>query len=316
MNYNDLLDAYKQQVNTNVAVKDDVNSIDPTDVASIGLQLADLLKPILGIINDFPISGGAVPPTGTATDLALYVQISSNFAIWRYRNSVWVQELSIPLGFDFGTGNISLQASVFGQVVSVSAGKWAIDGDLYSKATQTQLDLTPADLNFNRIDLVYANTAGNILLLDGVASGGVIPPDVPVNSAAVAYVYIPASSTGEIPYISDSNSFPPTDYIYTEGIFTTTDTGQTRIIIPHGLNSTPKWFSVEANNRNAGNLGISWKEADETNLYATLGFSQNDSAEIRYIWKAENPGEYVPPTPGTDTWVDSGTWSDSSVWID
>jgi len=287
MNYNDLLDAYKQQVNTNVAVKDDVNSIDPTDVASIGLQLADLLKPILGIINDFPISGGTVPPTGTATDLSLYVQISSNFAVWRYRNSVWVQELSIPLGFDFGTGNISLQASVFGQVVSVSAGKWAIDGDLYSKATQTQLDLTPADLNFNRIDLVYANTAGNVLLLDGVATSIPNEPVTPADAVQVAYVYVPSQSSGELPYIADSNSMPPTANENRAGYYARPDDGNILVTIPHGYTTKPHWFDVQANNPAAGALGKSFIDADETNIYLTLAFAQGDSAELKYLWKAE-----------------------------
>ena len=286
MNYNDLLDAYKQQVNTNVAVKDDVNSIDPTDVASIGLQLADLLKPILGIINDFPISGGAVPPTGTATDLSLYVQISSNFAIWRYRNSVWVQELSIPLGFDFGTGNISLQASVFGQVVSVSAGKWAIDGDLYSKATQTQLDLTHADLNFNRIDLVYANTAGNILLLDGVVTSIPNEPVTPADAVQVAYVYVPSQSSGELPYIADSNSMPPTANENRAGFYAINDTGQLLITIPHGYTSKPKHADAFPNNLASGMLGITFKDWDETNIYITLPFSNSDGQSLKYAWEA------------------------------
>jgi len=286
MNYNDLLDAYKQLVQNAVGTKDDVNSIDPTDVASIGLSLAELLKSPLGTINDFPIDGGTVPPTGIATDLSLYFQITGNFAVWRYQNTVWSKLLDIPLGFSFGNGNISLQSSVFGQVVSVSAGQWSINNSLYSKATQTQLNLTPADANFNRIDLVYANTAGNVLLLDGVASSTPNEPTIPANSIQVSYVYVPSLSSGELPYIADSNSMPPTANENRAGFYAVNDTGQATITIPHGYDTKPKHADAFPNNAAAGALSISWKDWDETNIYLTLGFSQNDGQSLKYAWEA------------------------------
>jgi len=286
MNYNDLLDAYKQLVQNAVGTKDDVNSIDPTDVASIGLSLAELLKSPLGTINDFPIDGGTVPPTGVATDLSLYFQITGNFAVWRYQNTVWSKLVDIPLGFSFGNGNISLQSSVFGQVVSVSAGQWSINNSLYSKATQTQLNLTQADANFNRIDLVYANTEGNVLLLDGVASSTPNEPGTPANSIIVAYVYVPSISSGELPYIADSNSMPPTANEKRTGYYAIPDTGQVIIAIPHGYTTKPSHADAFANNAAAGALSISWKDWDETNIYLTLGFSQNDGQSLKYAWEA------------------------------
>lgn len=71
------------------------------------------------------------------------------------------------------------------------------------------------------------------------------------------------------------------------GVFITTDTSQARITIPHGLGLVPTDYDVFPNNANAGNLNISWKDADDTNVYATLGYSAGDSAELKYKWRVE-----------------------------
>lgn len=211
MNYQQQIDAYKQLVIQAVASKVSEDSIDPADVASIGLQLADLLAPILNTINDFGITGGTLPPDNTnGIDLDLYIQGGTTLVFWRKRSGIWVAEASVELGIQIVDGNITLQASVNEQVVTVSAGSWGINNIIYSKATQTQLNLTAADLNFNRIDTIVADTTGAIYLLNGVASSNPNPAALPVNSIVVAYVYIPASSTGDLPYISDSNSSPTT----------------------------------------------------------------------------------------------------------
>jgi len=287
MDYNNVLDAYKQQVNNAVAIKDTVNSIDPTDVALIGLNLAELLKAPLGTINDFSKFGGAVPPdNANGIDLDTYTEINSNYTHYTKRNGIWSQDFSVPLGFTFGTGNISLQAWVFGQVVSVSAGKWAVNNVIYSKATQTQLNLTPADANFNRIDLVYANSSGVIDLVDGVASPTPNEPVTPANSVIVAYVYVPSISSGELPYIADSNSMPPTANENRAGFYAINDTGQTIITIPHGYTSKPKHADAFPNNLAAGMLGVTFKDWDETNIYITLPFSNNDGQSLKYAWEA------------------------------
>lgn len=209
MAYDQILAAYKQLVTQTVAVKVSEDSIDPGDVADIGLQLADLLLPILNSINDFAITGGTLPPNNVnGVDLDLYIQGGTSLVFWRKRNGIWVQEASVDLGIQIVDGNINLQASVNEFVVTVSAGNWGINNTIYAKATQTQMNLTAADLNFNRIDTVVADTTGAIFLLNGVASSNPNPTTLPANSVVVAYVYVPASSSGDLPYISDSNSPP------------------------------------------------------------------------------------------------------------
>ena len=287
MDYSQAIAAYKQLVQNAVGTKTEINSIDPTDVASIGLELATFLLNPLNTINNFNKFGGDVPPDNTnGIDLDTYTEINSNYTHYTKRNGIWSQDFSVPLGFTFGSGNITLQASVFGQVLSVSAGKWSVNNVIYSKATQTQLNLTAADANFNRIDLVYANSSGVIDLLDGVASPTPNEPVTPANSIIVAYVYVPSISSGELPYIADSNSMPPTANEKRTGYYAIPDTGQAIITIPHGYTTKPSHADAFANNAAAGALSISWKDWDETNIYLTLGFSQNDGQSLKYAWEA------------------------------
>lgn len=209
MDYTPIIQAYSTLVNQLVGSKVAENSIDPTDVASIGLELAELLLPILNTINDFAITGGTLPPDDVnGADLDLYIQGGTSIVFWRKRNGIWVQEAEVPLGIQIVDGNISLQASVNEQIVTVSAGSWGISNTIYSKATQTQMTLTAADLNFNRIDTIAADTTGTVYLLDGVASSNPDPATLPASSIVVDFVFVPSSSSGDLPYISDSNSPP------------------------------------------------------------------------------------------------------------
>lgn len=208
-NNDQLIAAYIVLANQLVGSKVAVDSIDPTDVASLGIELAELLLPILNTINDFAITGGTVPPDNSnGIDLDLYIQGGTSLIFWRKRNGTWIQEASVPLGIQIVDGNISLRASVNEMIVTVSAGSWGINNIIYSKATQTQLTITAADLNFNRIDTIVADNTSAIYLLNGVASSNPTPAALPANSIVVDYVYVPSSSSGDLPYISDSN-YPP-----------------------------------------------------------------------------------------------------------
>lgn len=209
MEYGQLLDAYKALVNQLIGSKVAEDSISPTDVAQAHIQLADLLEPILNTINDFAITGGTLPPLdASGQDLDLYIQGGTSLIFWRKRNGVWVMEADVELGIQIIDGNITLQASIDGQIVTVSAGSWGINNIVYSKATQTQLNVSNADLNFNRIDAVIADTTESISIITGVASSNPVTPAIPANTIVVSYVYVPASSTGDLPYIADSNASP------------------------------------------------------------------------------------------------------------
>lgn len=252
MDYTAQLAGYTTLINQLVGSKVAPDSVDPTDVVTIGKALADLLLPILNGINDFAITGGTLPPdNANGIDLDLYIQGGTSLTFWRKRNGIWSQEAVTPLGIQIIDGNITLQASVNDQVVTVSAGSWGINNIVYSKAVQTQLNLTAADLNFNRIDTILANTSGDVLLLNGVASSNPDPAALPANSIVVAYVYIPASSSGDLPYISDSNSSPSTiiDDAIVSLVKTWSSAKINRMPQPWSANPTPlhgvRWYPID-----------------------------------------------------------------------
>jgi len=207
MNYNQQISAYKTLANILVGSKNTVNSIEPSDVADLGLELADLLLPILNKINDFNITGGVTPPQNeVGGDLDMYIQGGAQLIFWRKRNGAWTNEAEVDLGIQIVDGNISLQSSVKDSLVTVSAGNWGINNVIYTKAVQTQFNLNDADQNYNRIDTIYANENGNVFLVNGIANSNPLPGAKPNNSVLVTYIYVPSSASGNPPYISDSNT--------------------------------------------------------------------------------------------------------------
>lgn len=71
------------------------------------------------------------------------------------------------------------------------------------------------------------------------------------------------------------------------GMFTTTDTGQATILIPHNLGAVPSYWNVRGKNANAKNLGIADESADATNIIITPVFTNNDNSTIDYLWEAK-----------------------------
>jgi len=252
MDYTPQLEAYKVLVNQLVGSKVSEDSIDPTDVAAIGIQLADLLIPILNTINDFGIDGGTLPPDNAdGNNLDLYVQGGTSIIFWRKRNGIWQPEAGVELGIQIVDGNINLQASVVDYVITVSAGSWGINNTIYSKAVQTQFTISDPDLNFDRIDTVTANTAGDILLLIGTASINPTPVDLPDNSVVVSYVYVPSEASDNLPYIADSNASPST-------IISDTTVSLTQTWSSYKINRIPQPWTNEPTPL----YGVRWKEID------------------------------------------------------
>lgn len=200
----DLLEAYKQTVMNNVTEKTDVNSIDPVDVGDIGTDLADTIVDVLERINQEGISyGTGTPLNANGQDGDRYYQNTGSVVNeFRKTNGIWNLVAVLDVGVEFPDGPlINLRASITDSIVTVSRGAWVINNVIYNKTTQTQLTVDPADLNFLRYDLVYATNTGNILLLKGTASTNPSIPDVPANSCYVDVVVVPASSTGNDPYM-------------------------------------------------------------------------------------------------------------------
>lgn len=207
MDYSVQIAAYKSLVNLLVGSKNTPDSIEPVDAADIGLELADLLLPILNKINNFGITGGtAAPVSGSGSEGDLYIQGGTKLTFWRKQAFVWINQAEVDLGIQIVDGNISLQSSVKDSLVTVSPGSWSIGNVIYSKGTQTQFNLAVANANYNRIDAIYANTSNALTLYTGVANSSPVPPTKPNNTILVTYIYVPSLASGNPPYIADSNT--------------------------------------------------------------------------------------------------------------
>lgn len=194
--------AYIITADATVTTQSTVDSISPAEVGELGTALATLLLPYMEEINDFAITASSIAPDDLdGSDKDLHFQGGSEIKIWRKVVSTWELQATIPLGITFPDGPLTLRTSLSGMVVTITPGAWAIDNDIYSKGTQTQVTLDAADLNFGRIDLIYANTSGVIGLVTGTPSGSPANPTLPADSIAVDYAIVPASSSGDSAYM-------------------------------------------------------------------------------------------------------------------
>lgn len=211
-NYTAAFTALKAFIDINITTKNTPNSIDPVDVGEALKAILDLLLPIANLVNAFGIEYGTIPPTDAvgAAD-ALYFEFGTKLKVWKRENvssPFWQLKASGDLGVNLIEGNISLQSSVNEDVVTVSSGNWVIDNTIYDKITQDEYTVPTPDLNFNRIDGVFAKNDGTVEYVTGIASSSPAEPATPSNSVKVSYVYVPSSSSGNLPYILDSNSPP------------------------------------------------------------------------------------------------------------
>lgn len=207
MDYSAQIEGYKALAMLLVGSKNTPDSIEPIDAADIGIELANILLPILNKINGFGISGGiAAPVSSSGSEDDLYIQGGTKLIFWRKKAFVWVKLTEVDLGIQIVDGNISLQSSVKDSLVTVSPGSWGIGNVIYSKGTQTQFNLAVADANYERIDAIYANTVNALTLYQGIASSNPVPPAKPNNTILVTYLYVPSLASGNPPYIADSNT--------------------------------------------------------------------------------------------------------------
>lgn len=227
-NYTQLITAFNTSVNQRITSKNTTDSIDPVDVGGSITDFANILLPILNTINNFDIlKGNGQPTNGQGTDGDIYIQDGSTLAFWKKVNGAWVNKATIDLGINFPDGNVSLQARIREQVVTVSSGTWFIDNVQYAKSVQTQFTVPVADANFDRIDAIFANKSNNVNYVSGTASANpdLTQPVTPADQILVSYIYVPKSSSNQLPYIADSNfqdsGFPTvtsTDAVPTGGI--------------------------------------------------------------------------------------------------
>ena len=208
--YSAVIAAYKASVNENVTTKNTVNSIDPVDVGGSNTDLADLLLPILNTINNFNILSGDLPPSNVVgNDLDEYYEFGTQLKIYKKYSGVWTLKAAGDLGINIVDGNISLQTSVLNYEVTVSSGNWGINNTIYGKITQDQYTVPTPDLNFDRIDGIFADTGNMVNYVTGVASSTPAEPDTPDSSVKISFVYVPSGASGNLPYVLDSNAPSP-----------------------------------------------------------------------------------------------------------
>lgn len=208
-NYNQQLDALSLQTNQAITVKNTTDSIDPVDVGGSITSLIEFLKVPLGKINEFDILIGSIPPVqsqGIEDDV--YIQGGLSLVFWKKDNNAWVNKGTVSLGINIIDGNINVQPSISGWIVTASAGQWAINNVIYQTAVQTQFTVDPADLNFDRIDAIFADESNTISYVAGTASSNpdFTKPSTPANEIIICYVYVPNGSSAQLPYIIDGNN--------------------------------------------------------------------------------------------------------------
>jgi len=300
-NYSQLFDAAKLSINQRVTAKNTPESIDPVDVGTSITDILTTLLPIVNKINEFDILGGSANPLNNlGSDGDIYIQDGATLAFWKKTSGSWVLKRTVNLGINIVDGNINLQTRIAEMVVTVSAGQWGINNFIYQKAVQTQFTVPIADINLDRIDAIFADTANSITYAFGTASANPdsTKPTTPNDNIIVSYIYVPNSSSGALPYIADGNSSESTNVpLVVDRSFAFSD-----ITDPDGnpyitlsLTGSQRPFSVLVN----GDIvtGFNYKQS-EGKLYIQ---KPDGSAWISgdVINVGIFGGTSTPPTPGT-----------------
>lgn len=207
-NYTGLITGLVTSVKQRITTKNTTDSIDPVDVGGSITDLAETLLPVLNSINEFNILGGASSPTqGLGNEDDVYIQYGTSLVFWKKDNNAWASKVTANLGINIPDGNLNLQYRIAGMVVTVSSGIWYIDNTQYQKAVQTQFTVPVADLNLDRIDAIFADKNSEIHYVAGTESANPdnTKPVTPNDEIIVTYIYIPKSSSNQLPYIADSN---------------------------------------------------------------------------------------------------------------
>jgi hypothetical protein len=223
--YTGLFTAFNAAANTRITEKIAIKSIDPVDVGGTFTDFSDLLLGIVNTINEFNITGGTDPPSNlVGNNLDMYFQTGVDFKVYKKYLGVWQLKYTGDLGINIVDGNISLQTSVLDYEVTVSSGNWGIDNTIYGKLTQDQYTVPAPDLNFDRIDGVFADTGNLVNYVPGIAASTPAEPPTPDSSVKISFVYVPSGSSGNLPYVLDSNTpTPNTNVQLQEMTFANTD---------------------------------------------------------------------------------------------
>lgn len=201
--YDAVADSEILQITNDITGKSDENSIDPADVGNNMASIPDGLRPFIAKINDFmTYTSTGVPSNGLGVEGDYYYRTNGgvNIEVYRKNTLTWDLQCTIPLGISYQDGiiiGLRTQIDVPANSVSVTAGNWAINNVIYSKSIPTFLTYDAPEVGSDRIDTIYANTSGQILLETGAPSGSPVKPVLPVDTIEVDSIYVPASGTGD-----------------------------------------------------------------------------------------------------------------------
>lgn len=198
--------AFKAANDLTITTKDTPNSIPPSVVGGNINSLADIVLTYYGQV--FNVSNGTtVPNNASGADTDLYFRDNNPIQVYQKVAGAWVLKATLNLGIAFPNGPIiGLLTAINGFSVTITAGGWVISNTIYRKDTATALTLTAANATLGRYDLIYADTAGAILLLTGTAAVTPVIPTTPANSIVVDIAFVPASGSGQSPYLLYGNN--------------------------------------------------------------------------------------------------------------
>lgn len=203
---------------------------------------------------------------------------------------------------------VSVDAS---DVVTVTSGRWVIDGDSTVTGTgvyrggigaSASVALDARDATNSRIDLVVARqydpdvvpahteSAGKIEVITGTPAASPTAPALPDLAVELARITVPASG-GAAASVDNSNRTSATTRVAEEGVargkFSGTISGGTADVA-HGLGVVPTWASITGIN------GAIYRIADASNTSTILAVrvresgatTDNWSGSISFYWEA------------------------------
>lgn len=190
---------------------------------------------------------------------------------------------NIPYFVDYIITGILLSQEIVPNLneINYTSGTYQINAQQYTLALGGSIFCNPSDPTFDRIDLIYLDTLGNINYLAGLAVLNPVVPTLPPNCLKVAEVGVEAGATG-------SNGY------------TLTSININSVITSAGFleNQTLRWNSVSG--KWVPTSGLLTNTAQQTVIGGIAGFGGMDALTKLQVGGAINIENNSAPFPTTD----------------
>lgn len=228
-------------------------------------------------------------------------------------NTTWVDAPDAPDGIVSGLG-----MAISGLNVTIAPGTWRISNTEYSTTGSTALTLAASDPTNNRIDLIYADNTGAVLVSEGTASANPVEPDLPDSSIEVGFALVTPTGTSVDPA-------PPTNYV-TKSTFNSTVGKKANLTTntKNNLVAAINELNTDLSNKVDKVTGLqlsqeSYTTAEKTKL-ATLSEHYKGTYTSSAALAAANPtgnlGDYAFVDPGTGEDAKMYIWdNDDTQWV-